>query len=371
MRWKRMLVMLIGAGIVFGGVYGFIQFKNQKIAEFFANMPKPVISVTTTEARRETWDTTVPSIGTLRAVNGVDVTTSVAGQVQKILFKSGQSVDAGQTLVVLDSDILQANRDATEADLQLAEANFKRVSALREGIVSQASVDERQFALAAAKAKVASLDAEIAKKTIKAPFGGQLGIRQIDLGQYIQAGTPIVNLQDLSTLHVEFSIGQRNVSEIVTGREIRVTSDAVPGKVFTGEVTSLEPEVNKATGLIDVEGSLPNPDGTLRPGMFVKVEVNLADKRDVVVVPESAISYNLYGDFVFVVEPKKEGAEHPTVKRVVVKTGARRDGDVVILSGVEAGDTVVTSGQLKLSPGMQIDAAAEPLAKPDVTDQPY
>lgn len=367
-----MLVMLLGAGVVFGGVYGFIQFKNQKIAEFFANMPKPVISVTTSEAAQETWDTTVPAVGTLRAFNGVDVTTSVAGQVQKILFKSGETVKTGQTLVLLDSEILQGNRAAAQADAQLAEANYKRVSSLKEGaVVSQARIDENLFAMNAAEARVAALDAEIAKKTITAPFAGQLGIRQIDLGQYLQPGTPIVNLQDLTTMRVEFSVGQRDLREVVPGRAIRVTSDAAPGKVFDGEITSLEPQVDSATGLIKVEGSLPNLDGVLRPGMFVTVEVNLADKRDVVVIPDSAISYNLYGDFVYVVEPKAEGADHPTVKRVVVEAGDRRAGNVVVMSGVKAGDTVVTSGQLKLSPGMQVDASAGALEKPDVTDQNY
>jgi len=372
MRWKRMLVMLIGAGVVFGGVYGFIQFKNMKIAEFFANMPKPVISVTTSQATQETWDTTVPAIGTLRAFNGVDVTTAVAGQVQKILFESGQTVTSGQTLVLLDSDILQGNRANAEADAQLAEANYKRVSSLTQGsVVSQATIDANLFAMNGAHARVAALDAEIAKKTITAPFAGQLGIRQIDLGEYLQPGTAIVNLQDLGTMRVEFSVGQRDLREVVPGRAIRVTSDAAPGKAFDGEITSLEPKVDSATGLIKVEGSLPNPDGVLRPGMFVSVEVNLSDKRDVVVIPDSAISYNLYGDFVYVVVPKAEDAEHPTVKRVVVDAGDRRDGDVVVLSGVKTGDTVVTSGQLKLSPGMQIDASAGELKKPDVTDQNY
>lgn len=372
MRWKRMAVMLVGAGVVFGGVYGFIQFKNMKIAEFFANMPKPVVTVTVADAKAETWSTTVPAVGTLRAFNGVDVTAAVPGQIQKILFKSGQEAKAGQTLVVLDSDILQANRDAAEADAQLTEANYKRVSSLKEGaVVSQARIDENLFAMQAAKARVAALDAEISKKTITAPFDGKLGIRRVDVGEYIQPGTAIVNLQDLTNLRVEFSVGQRDVREVVPGRTIQVFADVVPGKTFTGEITSLEPKVDPATGVVRVEGSLPNLDGILRPGMFVSVQVDLADEREVVVIPESAVSYNLYGDFAYVVEPKAEGADHPTVRRVIVEAGDRRDGMVVIETGVEAGETVVTSGQLKLSPGMQIDAASEPLTRPDVTQQPY
>lgn len=367
-----MLVMLIGAGLVFGGVYGFIMFKNKMIADFFANMPKPVITVTVADAAKETWNTTVPAVGTLRAINGVDVTSAVSGQVQKIAFESGQEVKAGQTLVILDSDILQATRDAAAAEEQLAEANYQRVSSLKQGsTVSQARIDENLFAMQAARARVAALEAEISKKSITAPFDGKLGIRRIDVGEYVQPGTAIVNLQDLTNLRVEFSVGQRDLREVVPGRKIRVFSDVVPGTAFTGEITSLEPKVDPATGVIRVEGSLPNPDGVLRPGMFISVEIDLADERDVVVIPDSAVSYNLYGNFVYVVEPMAEGAEHPTVKRVIVEVGDRRGGKVVIESGIEAGETVVTSGQLKLSPGMQIDAAAEPLPRPDVTGQPY
>jgi membrane fusion protein (multidrug efflux system) len=372
MRWKRMAVMLVGAGVVFGGVYGFIQFKNTKIAEFFANMPKPVVTVTAAEAKQETWNTTVPAVGTLRALNGVNVTPSVPGQVQEILFKSGEAVTAGQVLVKLDSDIEEANRNAIQADAELAEANYKRVSALPEGsVVSQARIDENLFAMRAAKARVASLDAQIAKKSISAPFDGVLGIKQVDLGQYLQPGDTIVNLQNLTTLRVEFSVGQRDIGEVVPGRKIRVYADAAPDKVFQGEVTSLEPRVDRATGQIGVEGTLPNPEQILRPGMFVNVEIELADERTVTVVPQEAVSYNLYGDYVYIIEPAKEGADHPTVNRTVVQASVRRDGKVVIEKGVSPGQKVVTSGQLKLSNGSQVEVSDTPLPAPDVNKSNY
>lgn len=372
MRWVRMLVMLLIAGVIFGGVYGFIMFRNKMIGEFFANMPKPVISVSTAPAATDRWHTTVPAIGTLRAVNGVDVTPYVGGVVQSISFESGQAVKEGDVLVKLDSEIEEANLRAAEANFSLSEANYKRIASLAPGsTVSQANIDERLYQMESQRAQVAALQAQIDKKTVYAPFDGVLGIRQIDLGEYIQPGTAIVNLQNLDTLLVDFSVGQRDLVQVVPGRAIRVTSDAAPGKTFDGKITSLEPRVDPATGLIRVEGSIPNPDGALRPGMFANVAVDLADERDVVIVPSSAISYNLYGDFVYVVEPPADGAEHPTVKRVVVRVGDRRGDQVVIEEGVSASDTVVTAGQLKLSPGMQISVSAEPMPQPDVTAQPY
>lgn len=372
MRWKRLILMLLFVGLVFGGVYGFILFRNQMIADFFANQPRPVIAVTATEAVSERWHTTVPAIGTLRAVNGVNVTPAVGGVVQEISFQSGQRVSQGDPLVQLDADIEEANLAAAQARFQFARANQERVGQLAPGsTVSQARIDEVRFELETQEAQVAALQAQIDKKTVRAPFDGIVGIRQIDIGEYVQPGTAIVNLQDLSTLLVDFSVGQRDLAVVSAGRPIQIRADADPDAVFEGTVTSIEPRVDPATGLVAVEGSLPNPNGVLRPGMFVNVEVGLADARDVVVVPQTSISFNLYGDYVYVVDPPAEGAEHPTVRRVVVRTGERRDGNVVIQEGVAAGETVVTSGQLRLSNGAQIDVTGAELERPPVTDQPY
>ncbi len=372
MRLGRLLIMLIIVGLIGAGVYFFIQFKNQKIAEYLQSRRVSVIQVGAVKAEEQTWRTTVPAVGTLRAGNGVDVTPSVAGVVEEILFQSGDKVKEGDVLVRLDSDIQEANLKAAQANLDLAEANFKRTSSLKAGaVVSQATLDENKFQRNAQAAQVASLQAEIDKKTVHAPFSGQLGIRQVDLGAYVQPGTAIVNLQDLSQLSVEFSVGQRNIDEITPGRPIRVTADAQPGQVFKGKVTSREPKVDPGTGLVKVEGNVPNPDELLLPGMFVNVEIELADERKVVVIPNEAVSYNLYGDYVYVVVPKEGDAEHPTVKRVTVETGQRRDGNVVITKGVEAGDTVVTSGQLKLSNGTAVEITEGGIPAPDVEKSKY
>lgn len=372
MRLKRMIIMLVGAGIVFGGIYAFIQYKNAAIADFFANQPTPVITVTAAEAKEETWNTTIPTVGRLRAANGVDVTASVSGVVQEIMFRSGDRVTAGEALVRLDSDVEKANLDAAKAEYELAQANYDRIKSLPEGsVVSRATVEQNLYQAEAAAAQVASLQAAIEKKTIRAPFDGVLGIRQVDIGQYIQPGDPLVNLQDLSNMLADFSVGQRDLAEVEPGRKITATTDARPGQVYEGVVSSVEPRVDPATGLIGVEASLPNPEGDLAAGVFINVEVDLADERKVVSLPSSAISYNLYGDYVYVVQPAAEGEENPTVSRVVVQVGERRDARVSIAEGVEAGQTVVTSGQLKLSNGTPVNVSDEPLPRPEVTEQPY
>ncbi len=372
MRWKRMTVMLVGTAVVFGGVYGFVKFRENAIADFFANQPVPVIQVTASEATAEEWTTTIPTVGSLKAASGVNVTASVPGIVQEIHFESGQRVSRGQALVDLDADIEQANLDAARADSDLARANYERVQALPAGsVVSQATLDQNLFQMQAREAQVASLQAQIDKKTVRAPFEGVLGIRRVDIGEYIQPGTAIVNLQDLSSLRVEFSVSQRDLSNVQPGRKIRVVADVRRDHVYEGVVTSVEPEVDAATGLVRAEGTLPNPDGQLVAGTFVNVEVELADSEEVVVIPQSAVSYNLYGDFVYVIDPPAEGEEHPKVRRVVVSTGARRDGMVVVAEGVSAGDQIVTSGQLRLSNGTQVEVSDQPLGQPDVTNQPY
>lgn len=372
MRFGRLLIMLIVVGAVGAGIYFFVQFKNQMIAQFLQSRQVSVIQVGAVEAKQETWHTTVPAIGTLRAGNGVDVTPSVAGVIEEIAFESGGQVEKGEELVILDSGIERANLQAAQANLDLAEANFNRTSSLEAGaVVSQATLDQNRFQRDARQAEVASLQAQIDKKTVRAPFSGTLGIRQVDIGQYIQPGTTIVNLQDLSQVNVEFTVSQRDIGEVEPGRVIRVTTDAHPGRVFEGQVTSREPQVDPGTGLVRVEGRLPNPETVLLPGMFVNVEIDLADERAVTVVPEEAISYNLYGDFVYVVRPKEGDAEHPTVQRVVVQAGERRGGNVVIEEGVEAGQTVVTSGQLKLSNGTQVEVTEGALPDPDLEASKY
>jgi len=357
MNMKRMIIMLAVSGVVFGGVFGFVQIKNKMIKDYFANMPKPVITVTAQPAAAEQWQQTVPAVGTLQAVNGVDISASVAGLVKEIAFESGQSVKKGQLLLRLDSDVEQSDLRSALADADLARVSANRQRALvRTDAVSQAAVDKAEAELKVKEARVAGIRATIEKKAVFAPFDGVLGVRKVDLGQYVQPGQAIVNLQDLSVMLADFTVSQKDLAAVQVGAALRMTTDAWPGRVFEGTVAAVEPKVDEKTGMVMVQGRFPNADGSLRPGMFARIEVLRPVLAQVITVPVSAVSYNLHGDSVFVV---KDGPQGKEAVRTFVQLGDRRDGKVVVLSGLAAGDLVVTSGQVKLDTGSLVEIRAD------------
>lgn len=355
MNKKRMIVMLVGTGIVLGGVFGFVAFRNKMIANYFANMPKPVVSVTVEPAAAEEWRDTVPAVGTLAAVNGVDISASAAGLVKEINFESGQKVKKGQMLLRLDTEVEQGDLRSAQAEAELARTSAARSRQLvRTDSVSQAALDKAEAELKVREAKVAALRAQIDKKVVYAPFDGVLGVRKVDLGQYLNPGTPIVNLQDLSTMLADFTVSQKNLGAVGIGERIQMTTDAWPGRVFQGEVAAVEPQVDAKTGMVLVQGRFPNPEGILRPGMFAKIEIVRPAVAKVTTIPVSAVSYNLHGDAIFVV---KDGDGGKLAQRSVVRLGERREGRVAVVSGVSAGELVVTSGQLKLENGAKVEVA--------------
>lgn len=359
--WK-MLFMLIGSAIVFGGVFFHIFSGFAAMQEQMASMPVPVINVTAKPAETQEWGVEVPAIGVLEARRGVDVSASMPGLVQQIRFESGDKVAQGQTLVQLDADVERGNLAKAQAALKLAKADLDRGESLvTTNNISKATLDQRQSQYDVAAAEVAALAAQIEKKTINAPFDGELGIRKVNVGQYLEAGIAIVNIQDLSVMLVNFSVSQRELSDLKVGHKIRMTTDAYPVKEFEGEISAIEPLINRETGMVEVQGRFDNADGLLRPGMFAKLSIQLPARMQVVVVPQTAISYSLYGDYVYVVTQAKDeaGADIATVERRIIKTGERRNGAVIIESGVEAGETIVTSGQLKLDNGTRVAIVAE------------
>ncbi|MGE5475351.1 MAG: efflux RND transporter periplasmic adaptor subunit [Bacteroidales bacterium] len=374
MNVKRMAIMLGVSGVVFGGVFGFVQFKNKMIKDYFANMPKPVVSVTAQPAVAEQWRNTVPAVGTLQAVNGVDIAASVSGLVKEIAFQSGQNVKKGQLLVRLDTDVEQTDLRSAQADADLARISANRQRTLvRTDAVSQAAVDKAEAELKVKEAKVAGIRASIDKKAVFAPFDGILGVRKVDLGQYVQPGQAIVNLQDLSVMLADFTVSQKDLAALQVGAAITMTTDAWPGRVFEGSIAALEPKVDDKTGMIAVQGRFPNGDGSLRPGMFARIEVTRPAMAAVVTVPVASVAYNLHGDSVFVVKAAADGSKEAV--RTFVTLGDRRDGKVAILQGVASGDLVVTSGQVKLDTGTKVELRADdPLktaeAKPAPADAP-
>ncbi|CAA7623901.1 efflux RND transporter periplasmic adaptor subunit [Magnetospirillum sp. UT-4] len=356
MNARRMIVMLAGAGVLFGGVIGFVKFREHMIQQYFATMPKPVFVVTAEPATVEHWQETVPAVGTLRAVNGVDISASVAGLVREIAFESGQPVRKGHVLLRLDAEVERSNLRSAQADADLARISAERQRTLvRTDTVSRAALDKAEAELKVREAAVAGYKAVIDKKTVQAPFDGIVGVRKVDLGQYLQPGQAIVSLQDLSVLLADFTVSQRDLGALKPDEPIRLTTDSWPGRVFEGTISAVEPRVDAATGMIAAQARFPNPDGALRPGMFARVEVVRAAVAEVVTVPVSAVSYNLHGDAVFLVRDGEGDAR--TAERAVVALGERREGRVAILSGVKAGDLVVTAGQLKLENGSRIEMA--------------
>lgn len=359
---KRILIVLIGAGVLLGGVFGYTLFRQNKIAEFLANRPEPTMPVNVTEARNQTWPRYIPATGWLKAVNGVDVSAEVSGRVEKINFQSGYFVSAGDVLVDLDDAVERAEIQSALAEVKLNELTAARYRKLRKSdATSQAKLDEAEANLSIARSNVARLRATIDKKEIKAPFDGVLGIREIDVGQYVQPGQKIVTIQDLSSMLLDFSVPQQYLANISTGQEVKMTVESYSDRVFKGTLTAVEPKVDLSSGLIQVQASFNNDSGLLRPGMFAKVDVALPVEENQVVVPQTAVSYSLYGDFVYVISEDDNGdlRAHQTV----VEVKDRRENEAVIGSGVSAGDKVITTGSVRLSNGAKVKIVEDnPLA---------
>ncbi|HVC10588.1 MAG TPA: efflux RND transporter periplasmic adaptor subunit [Burkholderiales bacterium] len=367
---KRMLLMLVLVGLVFGGIFGFQAFKSRMIKKYIAAQGIPPQTVSTTKAAYSEWQPRVEAVGTLRAVRGADLAPEIAGIVTAVRFKSGEEVKAGAPLVDLDSAQEAAQLQALEAAAQLAQANYARDSQqLKVKAVSQAVVDADAANLKAARAQVAQQQALIDKKRIRAPFAGRLGIRAVDLGQYVSPGTKLVTLQSLDPIFVDFSVPQSMLGSIAVGQQVMAKSDAFPGERFDGKVAAIDAKVDTATRNIAVRAQLGNPKHRLLPGMFATVDVESGVPQRHLTLPQTSISYNPYGDTVFVVEEQGKGADGKprlVAQQRFVTTGATRGDQVAVLSGIKDGETVVSAGQMKLHNGVPvvINNAVQPTDNP-------
>jgi membrane fusion protein (multidrug efflux system) len=354
---KRMIVMLAVTMLFVAGL-GFVKFRQIQtaIAQGAAFQPPPE-AVTTVVAKQEQWPATFTAIGTMAAVQGVTVSADLPGTVDRILFDSGQSVRAGEVLAVLDTRQEQAQLAAFEAQRELAHLTFDRMQGLlNERVISRAEFDRATAESRQSDAQVGEVRAVIARKTIRAPFSGILGIRQVNLGQYLAGGDALVTLQSLNPIYVNFGVPQQSAGQIPVGRAVRVTTDDVAGVEWAGRVTATDSKVDESTRNFQVQATLANPDGRLRPGMFVQAEVVLGPSQAVVALPASAISYAPYGDSVFVVAELKgeDGKTYRGVRQQFVKLGAGRGDQVAVVSGIKPGDEVVTSGVFKLRNGAAV-----------------
>ncbi|PYR78498.1 MAG: efflux transporter periplasmic adaptor subunit [Acidobacteria bacterium] len=372
---KRMILML-AVTAVFVVALGFVKYRqiNTAIAQFASFRPPPE-AVTTVVARQDHWPSTLGAIGTVAAVRGVTVSADLPGVVEQITFESGKAVREGDLLVQLDTRQERAQLASAEAQRDLSRANLERMRSLRDQrIVAQAEYDRTDAESKQADASIAEIQAMIRRKTIRAPFSGVLGIRQVNLGQYLAGGAPIVSLQALNPIYVNFAVPQQQVGALRAGTEVRVAIENTDSEA-TGRITAIDSVIDEATRNFQVQATFPNVGGRLHPGMFVQTSIRLGAGSDVIALPASAVSYAPYGDSVFVVANVK-GAEGTTYRGVLqrfVKIGASRGDQVAVVAGVAPGEEVVTSGVFKLRSGaaVQVNNKIQPAnsAEPRVEDR--
>jgi multidrug efflux system membrane fusion protein len=361
-RWFIIIGILLA--VLVGGLVGFNAFRSHMIAQFFANNKPPPVTVTAAEAKTEVIPNTLRAVGELAAVHQVNVTSDVSGRITDILFTAGTHVTKGTPLVQLfdkpdQGDLANFRAQAKVAELSLDRA--KQLAARQFG--PQATVDQAQAAYDQANAGIAKTEAIISQKLVRAPFDGALGVRHVEVGQFLTAGTQIVSLTDLSTLFANFTVTEKDSGTLAVGQTVRVVVDAYPGRTFDGKITTIEPQISTDTRNIRVQATIANPDGILKPGMFATTTVVLPDKPAVITVPETAVDYTLYGDSVYLIQEKKgdDGKTSLNAVRTFVRTGDRVNGRAVISTGLKAGDKVVAVGQLKLQSGAAVEVSNDPL----------
>jgi membrane fusion protein (multidrug efflux system) len=354
---KRLIIVLALLFVVFGAIFGWGAVKAHFIGQFLASIPYQSQSVSTITAQQTAWQPALSEVGSIVAINGADLSSEVPGIVDTINFQSGDNVKAGQVLLTL-----RANNDpAVLAQLQATAAvdasNYARdQKQFSADAVSQAQVETDKAALLAAQAQVAAQQALMAEKIIKAPFDGTIGIRQVDIGQYLAAGTAIVTLQQLNPLFMDFYVPQQALEDLAPGQAVQVSVDAFPDKIFTGKISAINSAIDTATRTVQVRATIDNEGLLLRPGMFATVSVTTGSPRQLVTLPQTAITYNPYGDTVYIVHDGTghDGKPALIANQTFVTLGDTRGDQVAVLKGVAPGDVVVTAGQLKLQNGSTV-----------------
>jgi membrane fusion protein (multidrug efflux system) len=350
---RRMIIMLAAVGLVFAAIFGFQAFKAKMISKAIADLRNPPQTVSTITAATQKWQDQLEAVGSTRAEKGADLSVQVSGIVRAIHFQSGARVEQGTLLVELDASDDIAKLEAVKATTTLAQLNYDRDSRLlKTDAVSQQAVDTDLANLKNNQAQVAQQQALVDFKSLKAPFAGRLGIRLVDLGQYIAAGTPMVTLQHLDPIYVDFFLPQQALAKIRVGQQVTAKIDTWPDTSFAGEISAINPLVNESTRNVQVRATLKNPEEKLLPGMFATVDIDLGEPKDYVTLPKTAIAYNSYGNIAYIVELKNEGKG--TAHQIFVKTGQTRGDQVAVIDGIKAGDIVVTAGQTKLNDGSPV-----------------
>jgi len=367
---KRMLIMLGIALVLFGGIFGYKAFVNNIIQDVFDNMGPETVTITASTVRAQQWVPQLEVVGTFKAVQGADLSLEIDGLIRDVSFENGQLVESGQRLLSLDTDVVQAELEQFEASLRLAEMELARQQKLfAQRSISEAVRDRAVIEVDQARAAVAAREAVIAQKVLRAPFSGRLGIREVNPGQFLPRGTPVVSLQSLDPIFFEFTVPQRQLRRISVGAELYARSDAVPEKNFTGTINAVESQVNESTRSVRMQATFDNPDQWLQPGMFAHADIDLGEPETHLVVPRTAIRASTYGDSVFLIDEAEDG-EGLQVTQRFVQTGMSRGDLITIVDGVEDGDQVASSGLLKLQNGSPVRIDEDPSVQPDENPNP-
>ncbi len=355
---KRMVIMLLCVGLLFGAIFGFQIFKSKMIKKAMSSQKAPPVVVTAMKAEYQSWQPQIKAVGSLRAVRGVDVTTEIAGLVRSIHFRSGQDIRSGQLLVQLNADSDIAQLGSLEAAAELAGTVYERdKKQFAVKAVSQATLDADAADLKSKQALVAQQKALVDKKTISAPFAGRLGISTVNPGQYLNPGDKIVTLQSLDKLYVDFYLPQQELARISAGQKVVLSTDTFPGRTFPGKIATIDPKVDPATRNFQAEATIANPDHSLLPGMYASVQIMAGETKRYLTLPQTSVTYNPYGETVYIVEKSGKGPDGKpllTAKQIFVTVDGTRGDQVSILKGISEGDLVVTSGQVKLRSGSTV-----------------
>jgi len=355
---KRMIIMLVLAGVVFGGIFGYEAFKGLMMKKFMSSMGSAPQMVSTTSAGSQEWQPRLEAVGSLRAIEGVEVSPEVSGTVSALHFKQGQDVKKGMVLVELVADNDIARLHSLQAAAALAKTTYERDKLQFEfKAISQQSLDMDKANLMQASAGVAEQQALVNKKFIHALFSGRVGIRMVSVGQYLNAGTAVVSLQALDPIYLDFSVPQQSISMIRAGQKVSAMTDAYPDELFSGEIAVINPEVDSSTLNVKVRAELKNPRHRLLPGMYATVDISSGKPQSYITLPQTAVTYNPYGNIVYLAEQQgvdDKGKPKLIAKQVFVTTGDTRGDQVAVLKGVKEGDIVVTAGQVKLHNGSPI-----------------
>ena len=371
---RKILLAVFILVLVLGGLAGVKALQIKKLMDSGKDYAPPPESVSSAVVREDKWQGTLTSIGSIAAVQGVTVTPEIPGIISEITFESGAVVAQGDLLLRLDTSLEEAQLRALEAQEELAKLNLTRERTLRsQNMVSQAELDAAEATLKQTQGNADAVRATIKKKTIRAPFAGRLGIRLVNLGQYIDTGKPIVSLQSLTPIYADFSLPQQELARLKTGMSVHVTTDTYPGRKFDGKLTAINPDLDQSTRSVGLQATFANPDQLLRPGMFARVEVLLPEEQPVLVIPATSVLSAPYGDSVYVIEskPGKDiGKPHVVARQQFIKTGQARGDFVSVESGLKVGERIASAGIFKLRNGMAVIESNNLVPKAEVAPRP-